>query len=160
MLCEIVAERRQLDSTWPCRPVGARQSSVTIATSIKPSTVTNGVVMSDARVPRIRPRCPHQVSTVESASPTRSGGWLTWLVGRAHVDQQAERVWHQLQSLATGVPLLEQLHYRHEVLYFVLADHLPELMPVVYTPTVGEAIQRPDEYRGQRGLFLSIDEPD
>ena len=34
-------------------------------------------------------------------------------------------------------------------------------MPVVYTPTVGEAIQRfSDEYRGQRGLFLSIDEPD
>jgi malate dehydrogenase (oxaloacetate-decarboxylating) len=43
----------------------------------------------------------------------------------------------------------------------VLEDHLPELMPVVYTPTVGEAIQRfSDEYRGQRGLFLSIDEPD
>jgi malate dehydrogenase (oxaloacetate-decarboxylating) len=42
-----------------------------------------------------------------------------------------------------------------------LEDHLPELMPVVYTPTVGEAIQRfSDEYRGQRGLFLSIDEPD
>jgi malate dehydrogenase (oxaloacetate-decarboxylating) len=34
-------------------------------------------------------------------------------------------------------------------------------MPVVYTPTVGEAIQRfSAEYRGQRGLFLSIDEPD
>jgi malate dehydrogenase (oxaloacetate-decarboxylating) len=58
--------------------------------------------------------------------------------------------------------LLEQLHYRHELLYYkVLEDHLPELMPVVYTPTVGEAIQRfSEEYRGQRGLFLSIDEPD
>ncbi|WP_341329514.1 NAD-dependent malic enzyme [Mycobacterium shinjukuense] len=81
------------------------------------------------------------------------------------LDQQAERVWLQLQSLATDLGrnlLLEQLHYRHEVLYFkVLVDHLPELMPVVYTPTVGEAIQRfSDEYRGQRGLFLSIDEPD
>lgn len=81
------------------------------------------------------------------------------------LDQQADRVWHQLQSLATDLGrnlLLEQLHYRHEVLYYkVLADHLPELMPVVYTPTVGEAIQRfSDEYRGQRGLFLTIDEPD
>ncbi len=81
------------------------------------------------------------------------------------LEQQADRVWHQLQSLATDLGrnlLLEQLHYRHELLYFkVLADHLPELMPVVYTPTVGEAIQRfSDEYRGQRGLFLSIDEPD
>ncbi len=81
------------------------------------------------------------------------------------LDEQADRVWHQLQSLATDLGrnlLLEQLHYRHELLYFkVLEDHLPELLPVVYTPTVGEAIQRfSDEYRGQRGLFLSIDEPD
>jgi malate dehydrogenase (oxaloacetate-decarboxylating) len=81
------------------------------------------------------------------------------------LEEQADRVWHQLQSLATDLGrnlLLEQLHYRHELLYYkVLEDHLPELMPVVYTPTVGEAIQRfSDEYRGQRGLFLSIDEPD
>ncbi|OBI54183.1 NAD-dependent malic enzyme [Mycobacterium sp. E787] len=81
------------------------------------------------------------------------------------LDEQADRVWHQLQSLATDLGrnlLLEQLHYRHEILYYkVLTDHLTELMPVVYTPTVGEAIQRfSDEYRGQRGLFLSIDEPD
>jgi malate dehydrogenase (oxaloacetate-decarboxylating) len=81
------------------------------------------------------------------------------------LEQQADRVWHQLQSVATDLArnlLLEQLRCRHEVLYYkVLADHLPELLPVVYTPTVGEAIQRfSDEYRGQRGLFLSIDEAD
>src|ERR1700747_1047138 len=81
------------------------------------------------------------------------------------LDEQADRVWRQLQGMATDLGrnlLLEQLHYRHELLYYkVLEDHLPELMPVVYTPTVGEAIQRfSDEYRGQRGLFLSIDEPD
>ena len=81
------------------------------------------------------------------------------------LEEQADRVWLQLQSLATDLGrnlLLEQLHYRHELLYYkVLEDHLPELMPVVYTPTVGEAIQRfSDEYRGQRGLFLTIDEPD
>ena len=81
------------------------------------------------------------------------------------LDEQADRVWRQLQGMTTDLGrnlLLEQLHYRHEVLYYrVLEDHLPELMPVVYTPTVGEAIQRfSDEYRGQRGLFLSIDEPD
>jgi malate dehydrogenase (oxaloacetate-decarboxylating) len=81
------------------------------------------------------------------------------------LDEQADRVWHQLQGMATDLGrnlLLEQLHYRHELLYYkVLEDHLPELMPVVYTPTVGDAIQRfSEEYRGQRGLFLSIDEPD
>src|SRR6516225_11236914 len=81
------------------------------------------------------------------------------------LDEQADRVWRQLQGMSTDLGrnlLLEQLHYRHELLYYrVLEDHLSELMPVVYTPTVGEAIQRfSDEYRGQRGLFLSIDEPD
>jgi malate dehydrogenase (oxaloacetate-decarboxylating) len=81
------------------------------------------------------------------------------------LDQQADRVWRQLQELSTDLArnlLLEQLHYRHEVLYYkVLTQHLSELLPVVYTPTVGEAIQRfSHEYRGQRGLYLSIDRPD
>ena len=81
------------------------------------------------------------------------------------LEQQAERVWRQLQGMPTNLARnlhLDQLHYRNEVLYFkVLSEHLPELMPVVYTPTVGEAIQRfSGEYRGQRGLYLSIDRPD
>ena len=81
------------------------------------------------------------------------------------LDEQAERVWRQLQSMPTDLArnvLLDQLHSRHEILYFkVLAEHLTELMPVVYTPTVGEAIQRfSEEYRGQRGLYLSIEQPD
>ena len=57
------------------------------------------------------------------------------------LEQQAERVWRQLQGLATDLArnlLLDQLHYRHEVLYFkVLSEHLTELLPVVYTPTIG-----------------------
>ena len=81
------------------------------------------------------------------------------------LEQQTERVWRQLQSMPTDLArnlLMDQLHYRNEILYFrVLSDHLRELMPVVYTPTVGEAIQRfSDEYRGQRGLYLSIDQPE
>ena len=81
------------------------------------------------------------------------------------LEQQAERVWRQLQGMPTNLARylhLDQLHYRNEVLYFkVLSEHLPELMPVVYTPTVGEAIQRfSGEYRGQRGLYLSIDHPE
>jgi malate dehydrogenase (oxaloacetate-decarboxylating) len=81
------------------------------------------------------------------------------------LEQQAKRVWQQLQGTPTYLGrnlLLDQLHNRHEVLYFkVLSEHLTELLPVVYTPTVGEAIQQfSGEYRGQRGLYLSIDSPD
>ena len=81
------------------------------------------------------------------------------------LEDQAHRVWEQLQELPTDLArnlLLEQVHNRNEVLYFkVLSEHLIELLPVVYDPTVGEAIEKySDEYRGQRGLYLSIDRPD
>jgi malate dehydrogenase (oxaloacetate-decarboxylating) len=78
------------------------------------------------------------------------------------LEDQAQRLWQQLESLPTDLArnlLLEQMHNRNEVLYFkVLSEHLPELLPVVYDPTVGAAIEQySDEYRGQRGVFLSID---
>lgn len=67
----------------------------------------------------------------------------------------------QGSDLAKNV-YLEQLHDRNETLYFkVLADHLAELLPIVYDPTVGEAIQKySHEYRRPRGIFLSISQPD
>jgi malate dehydrogenase (oxaloacetate-decarboxylating) len=57
---------------------------------------------------------------------------------------------------------MEQLHDRNEVLYHrVLLDHLAELLPVVYDPTVGDAIERYSHgYRQPRGVYLSIDQPD
>ena len=81
------------------------------------------------------------------------------------LDQQAQRAYQQLHrqgdDLAKNV-YLEQLHDRNEVLYFkVLLDHLTELLPVVYDPVVGDAIERySHEYRRPRGIYLSIDRPD
>ncbi len=38
--------------------------------------------------------------------------------------------------------------------------HLREMLPIVYTPTVGVAIQRySHEYRKPRGIYLSINDP-
>jgi len=81
------------------------------------------------------------------------------------LDQQAQRAYQQMQrqvdDLAKNV-YMEQLHDRNEVLYYrVLADHLTELLPVVYDPVIGDAIERySHEYRRPRGLYLSIDKPD
>src|SRR6266700_2933075 len=81
------------------------------------------------------------------------------------LEEQAERAYRQLQrqdgDLAKNV-YLEQLHDRNEVLYYrLLLDHLAELLPVVYDPTVGEAIEKySHEYRRPRGIYLSIDRPD
>ena len=81
------------------------------------------------------------------------------------LEEQARRAWQQLQAqpddLAKNV-YMEQLHDRNEVLYYrVLLDHLAELLPVVYDPTVGDAIERySHEFRRPAGIFLSIDRPD
>jgi malate dehydrogenase (oxaloacetate-decarboxylating) len=81
------------------------------------------------------------------------------------LEQQAQRAYQQLQrqgsDLAKNI-YLEQLHDRNEILYYrVLSDHLAELLPVVYDPTVGDAIEQySHEYRRPRGIFLSIDRPD
>ncbi|MFF1918161.1 NAD-dependent malic enzyme [Streptomyces sp. NPDC058239] len=80
------------------------------------------------------------------------------------LDQQAVRAYEQLRQEPTALAKfinLEQLHDRNEVLYYrLLQDHLAELLPIVYDPTVGEAIkQYSHEYRRPRGVFLSIDRP-
>jgi malate dehydrogenase (oxaloacetate-decarboxylating) len=81
------------------------------------------------------------------------------------LEEQARRAYRQLQDqgsdLAKNV-YLEQLHDRNETLYYkLLGDHLAELLPVVYDPTVGEAIEKySHEYRRPRGIYLSVDQPD
>ena len=58
--------------------------------------------------------------------------------------------------------LLNELHDRNQVLYYrVLSDHLSEMLPVIYTPTVGQAIENySHEYRRPRGVYLSVDQPE
>ncbi|MHB1988756.1 MAG: NAD-dependent malic enzyme [Acidimicrobiales bacterium] len=78
--------------------------------------------------------------------------------------EQAQRAHAQFSrqpnDLAKNV-FLSLLQDRNEVLFHrLLRDHLTEMLPIVYTPTVGEAIERySGEYRGPRGIYLSVDEP-
>jgi malate dehydrogenase (oxaloacetate-decarboxylating) len=57
---------------------------------------------------------------------------------------------------------LRQLQDNNEVLFYrLVTEHLAEMLPVVYTPTVGEACQRFSEiYRRPRGLFVSYPDRD
>jgi malate dehydrogenase (oxaloacetate-decarboxylating) len=55
-----------------------------------------------------------------------------------------------------------RLHDNNATLFYALLQrHLLEMLPVVYDPVVGEAIENYSEvYTRPRGLFLSIDEPE
>jgi malate dehydrogenase (oxaloacetate-decarboxylating) len=67
----------------------------------------------------------------------------------------------QPDDLAKNV-FLANMRDRNEVLFYrLLADHLEEMLPIVYTPTVGKAIERySHEYRRPRGVFLSVNHPE
>jgi malate dehydrogenase (oxaloacetate-decarboxylating) len=81
------------------------------------------------------------------------------------IDLQSQRVYAQYQrkpdDLSKNI-YLNGLRERNTVLFFrLLQDHLSEMLPVIYTPTVGTAIEQySQEYRRPGGVYLSIDQPD
>jgi malate dehydrogenase (oxaloacetate-decarboxylating) len=76
------------------------------------------------------------------------------------LQDQAERRIKVLRELETDFEryaFLRDLQDTNETLFYsVLVNNLEELLPIVYTPTVGEGCQRFSEiWRKPRGLFLS-----
>lgn len=81
------------------------------------------------------------------------------------IEEQVRRAYMQYSSFDT--PMNKHIYLRaiqdnnETVFYRLLADHLEEMMPIIYTPTVGDACEQfSDIYRSSRGLFLSYAERD
>ena len=76
------------------------------------------------------------------------------------IEEQAERAWIQYQGFKTEIDkhiYLRNIQDTNETLFYRLVhNHLDEMMPVIYTPTVGAACERFSEiYRRARGVFIS-----
>ena len=81
------------------------------------------------------------------------------------LDQQLARVYENFRAKRT--PLERYIHLaslqdRNETLFFRLVqDHIDEMMPVLYTPVVGEACRQFSHiYRRPRGLYISYEQRD
>ena len=79
------------------------------------------------------------------------------------MDQQLARVYENYRAKPT--PLERYIHLaslqdRNETLFFRLVhDHIDEMMPIVYTPVVGEACQQFSHiFRRPRGLYISYEQ--
>lgn len=85
--------------------------------------------------------------------------------GVATLEAQIKRILVQYQHEPDDLAkfqFLNGLQNRNEVLFFrLLTDHIEEMLPIVYTPTIGEAIKAYSNwYHRPRGVFLNIEDPD
>jgi malate dehydrogenase (oxaloacetate-decarboxylating) len=79
------------------------------------------------------------------------------------IEEQAERAYRQYKSFQNDINkhiYLRAIHDNNETLFFKLVqDNLAEMMPIIYTPTVGDACEQfSDIYRSSRGLFISYED--
>lgn len=87
---------------------------------------------------------------------------LEGLLPYAHenIEEQAKRAYQQFSSFQNNLNkhiYLRNIQDTNETLYYrLIIDHLQEMLPIIYTPTVGEACQLFSQiYRRKRGLFIS-----
>ncbi|MDO6446562.1 NAD-dependent malic enzyme [Colwellia sp. 1_MG-2023] len=81
------------------------------------------------------------------------------------IQEQVDRCYRQYSNFRTNLNkhiYLRAIQDKNETLYCKLVqDHLEEMMPIIYTPTVGDACEQfSDIYRSNRGLFISYEDRD
>lgn len=79
------------------------------------------------------------------------------------IEEQVDRAYRQYCSFHNDINkhiYLRAIHDTNETLFFKLIQrHLVEMLPIIYTPTVGDACEQfSDIYRSSRGLFISFED--
>lgn len=104
--------------------------------------------------------------TAFTASERDAFGLLGKLPHRIEtLEEQVARAYLQLSQYITNIQkniYLNNLHDKNHILFYQLIRlHLNELIPVIYTPTVGQAVKAfSREYRQPRGLYISHTDQD
>ena len=80
-----------------------------------------------------------------------------------NIEEQTQLYYQQYLSFDNNLNkhiYLRNIQDTNETLFYnLLSQHLDEMLPIIYTPTVGEACQRfSDIYRRHRGIFISYAE--
>ncbi|KAL8139500.1 hypothetical protein V2J09_005521 [Rumex salicifolius] len=110
-------------------------------------------------------RDPHHNKGLAFAEKERDAHYLRGLLPPTVISQelQVRKMIHNIRQYQ--VPLqkymaMTDLQERNEKLFYkLLIDHVEELLPVVYTPTVGEACQKYGSiFKRPQGLFISLKE--
>ncbi|MGE8683657.1 MAG: NAD-dependent malic enzyme [Acinetobacter sp.] len=81
------------------------------------------------------------------------------------IEEQSQRSYQQYCAFNSDINkhiYLRNIQDTNETLFHhLIQHHLSEMMPIIYTPTVGEACQRfSDIYRRHRGIFISYPDRD
>src|ERR1700733_3270774 len=141
-----------------CRADRCRQPRTRRRTMATTTSISHGrELLSDPRLNR------GTAFTVQERSALGLEGLLPAAV--QSLEDQAKRSYEQYLARPTDLAkneFLAGLRDRNEVLYYkLLADHLKEMLPVVYDPVVAQAIERfSHEFQRPNGVYLSIDDVD
>jgi len=110
-------------------------------------------------------RDPHHNKGLAFTEKERDAHYLRGLLPPATISQQLQEkklmnTIRQYQLPIQKYTAMMELEERNERLFYkLLIDHVEELLPVVYTPTVGEACQKYGSiFKRPQGLYISLKE--
>jgi malate dehydrogenase (oxaloacetate-decarboxylating) len=131
------------------------------------ATITNSTITTSLPRGRALLRDPYLNRGTAFTAEERSALGLEGLLPAAvsSMEAQLRRSYGQYSAQSDDLArnlFLASVRQRNEVLFYrLLEEHLEEMLPVVYTPVVAQAIERySSEFRRPDGVYLSVDDID